>query len=94
MCNTKTSLRASYYGYETVRDKYYSTSCQRFSKIIYEDVLQELGLNSDDKEGLFVFMLSYPDNIRMITQSKEVDIHTLIGNIGGYIGLFLGDILD
>ena len=28
--------------------------------------------------------------VRIITQSKEVDIHSLIGNIGGYLGLFLG----
>ena len=26
----------------------------------------------------------------VISQSKEIDIHALIGNIGGYFGLFLG----
>ena len=37
--------------------------------------------------GLAVF---YPREVRIITQSKEVDIHSLIGNVGGYLGLFLG----
>ena len=35
--------------------------------------------------------LRFPDQMKIITQSKEIDIHTLIGNIGGYIGLFLGN---
>lgn len=34
--------------------------------------------------------ISFPDEVRIITQSKDVDIHLLIGNIGGYLGLFLG----
>ena len=29
--------------------------------------------------------------MKIIQQSKEVDIHSLIGNIGGYVGLFLGN---
>ena len=34
--------------------------------------------------------ITYPEYARIITQSKDVDIHALIGNIGGYVGLFLG----
>ena len=36
------------------------------------------------------FTIVYPEHLRVITQSKEVDIHSLIGNIGGYLGLFIG----
>ena len=38
----------------------------------------------------WIFIMAYPEYIRIITQSKDVDIHALIGNIGGYVGLFLG----
>ena len=38
------------------------------------------------------FSISYPEHLRIIIQSKEVDIHSLIGNIGGYLGLFTGKI--
>ena len=93
-CNTKKSLQASYYKYEIVRDKYYPPSCQRISKIVYEDVGEELDLNIHDLADTFSFGLFYPESVRMILQSKEVDIHALIGNIGGYIGLFLGDNFD
>ncbi len=34
--------------------------------------------------------IKYPEEIKIITQTKEVDVHSLIGNIGGYIVLFLG----
>ena len=34
--------------------------------------------------------ISYPENIKLVTQSQAIDAHALIGNIGGYIGLFLG----
>ena len=38
----------------------------------------------------FLYAINYPEEIKIITQSKEVDGNSLIGNIGGYIGLFLG----
>ena len=37
--------------------------------------------------------VSYPDKWKIVTQSQLVDIHALIGNVGGYIGLFLGEML-
>ena len=39
----------------------------------------------------FKIRMEYPDEIKTISQVKEVDIHSLIGNIGGYLGLFLGN---
>ena len=40
--------------------------------------------------GLYPIMISYPKKMKIITQQQAIDIHALIGNIGGYIGLFLG----
>ena len=73
------------YDFKTVRNKYYPKSCQRLTKIAFEKT-KLLHL----KESFWELRIHYPENVRIITQSKEVDIHTLIGNIGGYIGLFLG----
>ena len=39
----------------------------------------------------WAFGIEYPQYVRIISQSKDVDIHALIGNIGGYVGLFLGN---
>lgn len=38
----------------------------------------------------FILGVSYPEQVKIITQSRAVDVNALIGNIGGYIGLFLG----
>ena len=40
--------------------------------------------------GFYPLQIGYPKNIKLIAQHQGLDIHALIGNIGGYIGLFLG----
>ena len=42
-----------------------------------------------DKEAL-MFTISFPDKIKLITQSQKINSESLIGYIGGYVGLFLG----
>ena len=44
----------------------------------------------DDWENDWQVFIGYPEEIKYITKSKAVDIHSLIGNCGGYLGLFLG----
>ena len=34
--------------------------------------------------------LNLPHKIKVVTQVKDVDFQTVIGNAGGYVGLFLG----
>ena len=36
------------------------------------------------------FEIIYPNRIKLNQQSREISFHALIGNCGGYIGLFLG----
>ena len=67
------------------------TACQRVSKMRFSAQTAEfIPRKKADKWG---FLIYYPKEIRIITQSKEVDIHTLIGNIGGYLGLFMGKLI-
>ena len=42
------------------------------------------------KEELMIISLGYPEEVKIFTQSRAVNTDALIGNIGGYIGLFLG----
>ena len=84
---TEDILRASYQ-YKTARDNYYPPSCQRFSKISYKS--EVISSPSNDLDDIWTVAISYPEYVRIITQSKDVDVHALIGNIGGYVGLFLG----
>ena len=41
-------------------------------------------------EDSFMLTAVYPNQVKIVTQSRAVDVNALIGNIGGYIGLFLG----
>ena len=38
----------------------------------------------------YMLYFNYPLKAKFVTNSKDVDIHSLLGNVGGYIGLFLG----
>ena len=62
-------------------------ACQRCSKIRRQ-------INTDrsrnEVDSSWYIRIYYPEEVKIITQSKDVDVHSLIGNIGGYLGLFLG----
>ena len=90
-CHKKEDVKSLLYDYTIVQTKYYPVSCQRLSKIVYEvNRYDQYGQYRDYDSGTWELVIVYPQYYRVITQSKEVDVHALIGNIGGYIGLFLG----
>ena len=88
-CKTQKELKDAIYDFNKIRKKYIPIACERISRIYY---IREWS-NHDHGDSTWVFSMLYPDYIRVITQSKEVDVHSLIGNIGGYVGLFLGDLI-
>ena len=85
-CVTKTERRRAKYEFEEVRDKYYPAPCQEMPHVAYDHQIRIFSVNNTG----FQFMIEYPDKMKIISQARSVDFHTLIGNIGGYIGLFLG----
>ena len=85
-----TEMRISKFEYVKIRSLEYVTDCLIMSK----KRLQELRISSlKVPNSTIVFGIFFPKIIRIITLSKEVDIHALIGNIGGYLGLFLGNLI-
>ena len=70
-----------------LRNKYFAPPCLEMSNVVSSmTILSESNVTSP------IMVISYPEKIKVITQLKSVDAHSLIGNIGGYIGLFLGNI--
>ena len=88
-CATKAQISASRYERKWMRGKYSNRPCRIMSKASWA---------IDELENIdwfrLVIQIVYPDQIKIVKQSKSVDIHTFIGNIGGYIGLFLGNIYN
>ena len=82
-CKQKQEVKEATYDLYDARKRYYPKACQRISKIDFD----YSPLNITEK---LQFQIVYPEDVKVISQSKELDEHALIGNIGGYIGLFLG----
>ena len=96
-CGTQDEIRSCIYSYDDVRNKYYASACQRMAKVrISFEYYNQYPKYPNYTEGIlptesFALGFKYPEYAKIITQSKEVDIHGLVGNIGGYVGLFLGN---
>ena len=91
-CKNKSEVKAYTYNINMARTNYFSPACHRISKIGF--ILQGQKYREQEKKGyqdIWRIAISYPDDLRIIQQSKEVDAHSLVGNIGGYVGLFLGN---
>lgn len=88
-CTTKTQIAASRYEAVGMKAKYPNRPCRIMSKIDW--TIEEFY-----NIGWFhlAIQIEYPDHLKIVKQSKSVDIHAFIGNIGGYIGLFLGNIYN
>ena len=86
ICTTHTEMLRANYQLKYANDKEVPVPCQEMSAITYtfERAIFDYG------DNLANLRVSYPNKIKVVTQSKSVNVHSLIGNIGGYIRLFLG----
>ena len=90
VCSTQDELKKALFDGWLRKDKYVLSPCQEMPKIGYKHtfaLIDNLEKNHTQMDRVYV---SYPDKMTIITQTQAVDCHSLIGNIGGYIGLFLG----
>ena len=67
-------------------------ACERISQI--RIITSKAWKDEEPQKRTFSLKFSYPQEVKIITQSKEVDIHSLIGNIGAYLGLFMGMLIS
>ena len=84
-CSGMNETKRWYDIWEKTRKERDNLPCQQMPRIDFE--ITPLPI---DVEGFLVISVGYPDQVKIITQSRAVDVNSLIGNIGGYIGLFLG----
>ena len=85
ICNNEKNITRARYKFDEVRMRYYPKACWRMSKLDYVHLKLRIS-----RIKYWLFTVQYPEDVKIVTQSKEVDEHALVGNIGGYIGLFLG----
>ena len=87
VCTLQKEIMDSRYELNEIRNRYIPPPCEEMSSIAFSAEHLEISKNSKN----FEFYYNYPDKTKVIQQVKAVDFQTLIGNIGGYIGLLLGN---
>ena len=86
VCSTKEEIQKIGYDASTSTNTYHPNPCQSMPKIDFDHTI----IDPEEDEEWFKLEVGYPKQLKIITQSKVLDVHALVGNIGGYIGLFLG----
>ena len=92
ICDTR-QMEASIFEWPIAENKY-GSPCQSISTMDYK--MRHLPKNNNNESSSYVdketllFTVSFTDKIKIITLSQIVTVESLIGYIGGYVGLFLG----
>ena len=86
LCTSEKEILESRYELNEIRNRYIPAPCEEMSSISFSAERLEIAKHPQ-KIQLY---LNYPDKTKVIQQVKAVDFQSLIGNIGGYIGLLLG----
>ena len=68
----------------------YPLPCQAIENLTYD--YSEVTGNCSRNQSRSMVLVHFPNSLkyRQITHVQEYDVESLVGNIGGYIGLFLG----
>ena len=88
-CNTKHKIKKAYYDGWKLNKVYKDEPCQEMTNIDFKHTIKTFGPKGAKNERYNIYV-AFPMKGKIVTQLQEVDVHSLIGNIGGYIGLFLG----
>ena len=83
LCNSSKDIKVAKFSYEKSKTIDLVKPCNRISRVLSSCYLNHV-------KHIWRVSVTFPDEVRTIVQSREVDIHTLIGNIGGYLGLLTG----
>ena len=74
--------------------KWYPPPCQSIEKIDYHyeevEIKEEDDTSLEESPWFRIVLLFHAQTYKEISQIKAYDSEMLVGNIGGYLGLFLG----
>ena len=88
-CGTAFDMKRSIYNGHYDRGNAFERPCQEMPTITYKHLFHYNPIPENETKK-FRFFLQYPRRGKVITQSRAIDGQSLIGSIGGYIGLLLG----
>ena len=89
LCHTKEKMMKMVSSLLADPTKNYPPACDTLENLQYTYSEQDFKQYDMGPEWFWI-CLDMPDRFKEIIQTRAVDFHTLVGNCGGYIGLFLG----
>ena len=88
-CQTKEKMKEMYTLLQEDPTKAYTPPCDTLENLQYKYDESDYEVRYEGPEW-FWFFIDMPHRFKEIIQTKALDVHSLVGNCGGYIGLFLG----
>ena len=88
ICSSKKSMKQTMFNISS-SPHFLKPACTSIENINYRYSEMDVK-DKEDYKDMFWLGLKYPDKFKDIHQVRAVDIQTVIGNAGGYVGLFLG----
>ena len=84
VCGTKQEIERSAYALRSAREILFPPPCRRMTSVSFDTSALKRS------KEIVTFKISFPKEIKIIRQTKAVNFQSFVGNVGGYIGLFLG----
>ena len=90
LCNSYVEMDFAKLTYGKTKTIDYLKPCSRISKLNLKH--EPIDPNNDHRTNntRWDVYINFPEDVKTIVQFKEIDIHSLIGNLGGYLGLLTG----
>ena len=93
ICSSRKEMLGAYY--DLIMKIGEKTPCTSIKNIIYKYEEEKMvGEWEHFGPDYFWISLTFPNEFKDIYQERAVDIQTVIGNAGGYVGLFLGKFIN
>ena len=89
ICKTPREMKSASFEGNIIAEKEFRSPCQEMPSVVYKHIFHFEKITENENK-IFKIYLQYPRKGKIVTQSRAIDGQSLIGNIGGYIGLFLG----
>ena len=90
MCSGKEKMNEAIFDFLMIHDMSVKP-CTTLHNVNYR--YEEADYENKRIQNRFNIEIVFPDSFKEIVQVKAVDIQTVIGNAGGYVGLFCGNII-
>ena len=93
-CSTKEEIKAAFFDESNFEAENISPPCEEMLHLAVDYTEVDTTLSAQSVLGFtpneILLGVIFPNRVKVIEQAREISFHSLVGNCGGYIGLFLG----